>query len=672
MSFFADRRTRSPRRLTLETLESRWTPSWAGIPPASITPPARAASVTLDTLRSASGNAAIQNTEVDYYKFTTTVGGRYRIATASGQIDTVLGLFNAKGARVAFNDDISIDNQDSEIAVSLNPRTQYYLGVTNYRGSQSGTYHWLIDGPSNIDDTREDNDTFATARNVGVFSGLRTIGQLVMNDGHDWFKFTTRNTGETNHYVQLDFLHAQGNLELELYDSRGTRIGSSTTAKNVERISLNNLDAGTYYVHGYGYNGVNNPSYRLTIVAPDAPPSGIDLRGAVLRATNTAPWGTAITIQSAVENRGSQAAGPFQTQWWLSQDSTWSSDDIILTELNGNPARTINRLNAGDTSSTINVTLALPPAGYVDWKGNRFYIVQRTDSGNTVREIDETNNSGQVGVGRDFDPIIVGVGTRDFQIDLAITGLTASQRRIFEQAANRWEQVIIGDLPDANYNGRAVDDLLITARGVSIDGRGGVLGRANPDRFRSGSSIPYHGVMEFDTADLASLEANGTLFNVILHEMGHVLGIGTLWSRLGLIQGSGGSNPRFTGSRALAQYNAIFGTNANGVPVENSGNTGTRDFHWRESILNTELLTGSIEAAGVPMPLSRVTVASLADLGYRVNLSAADSFQPRRANPASSGNAATSARGIDAVMANLESLLQIDSEQERKKRMSIK
>ena len=37
--------------------------------------------------------------------------------------------------------------------------------------------------------------------------------------------------------------------------------------------------------------------------------------------------------------------------------------------------------------------------------------------------------------------------------------------------------------------------------------------------------------MSFDTADLAQIEADGSLVRVIMHEMGHVLGIGTIWDR---------------------------------------------------------------------------------------------------------------------------------------------
>jgi hypothetical protein len=213
-----------------------------------------------------------------------------------------------------------------------------------------------------------------------------------------------------------------------------------------------------------------------------------------------------------------------------------------------------------------------------------------------------------------------------FSIQLRMTGLTAAQETVFRQAAARWAQVIVGDLPDATYNGVAVDDLLIDVSAVPIDGAWGVLGQAGPDAFRSGSGLPIHGTMRFDSADLARLQSNGQLYATALHEIGHVLGIGTIWQSHGLLAGAGTSDPRFTGRQATAAYNAIFGTNATGVPVENTGGDGTRDAHWRESVFGNELMTGFLN--GAIDPLSRVTVASFADLGYRVSLVAADAYTP--------------------------------------------
>jgi hypothetical protein len=211
-----------------------------------------------------------------------------------------------------------------------------------------------------------------------------------------------------------------------------------------------------------------------------------------------------------------------------------------------------------------------------------------------------------------------------FQITLNMTGLTTSQQAVFQQAAARWSQVITGDLPNATYRGIAVDDVLINASAVAIDGVNGILGQAAPDAFRAGSNLPYHGFMEFDSADMASLQQSGLLLSVILHEMGHVLGIGTIWSAEGLLQGAGSANPIFTGANATAQYNQIFGASAAGVPVENMGGPGTADAHWRESVLGNELMTGYANVGA--NPLSKITIGSLADLGYAVNYAAADPY----------------------------------------------
>src|SRR4029078_2809360 len=100
---------------------------------------------------------------------------------------------------------------------------------------------------------------------------------------------------------------------------------------------------------------------------------------------------------------------------------------------------------------------------------------------------------------------------------------------------------------------------------------GSILWPAGPDSLRSGSDLPYHGTMQFDSADLASMLSNGTLLSVIEHEMGHVLGIGTVWGDKGLLVGAGTTNPIFVGAQATAAYNSIFGTNVSGVPVENTG-----------------------------------------------------------------------------------------------------
>lgn len=218
---------------------------------------------------------------------------------------------------------------------------------------------------------------------------------------------------------------------------------------------------------------------------------------------------------------------------------------------------------------------------------------------------------------------------------------TGAQLSAFASAETKWESLITGDLPPVAVNRPAgtcsssspisetVDDLVIFVTLEPIDGPGGVLGTAGPCLIRFGTLLPVAGTMRFDTADLATLESNGLLDDVVLHEMGHVLGIGTLWGSLGFLAdpaAAGGVDPHFTGPSAISAFNALGGSGYGGakVPVEAGGGAGTQDGHWRESVLDRELMTGWIDAGS--NPLSLLTASSLDDLGYTVDSGAADAF----------------------------------------------
>ncbi|WP_051964271.1 Ig-like domain-containing protein [Deinococcus misasensis] len=211
------------------------------------------------------------------------------------------------------------------------------------------------------------------------------------------------------------------------------------------------------------------------------------------------------------------------------------------------------------------------------------------------------------------------------------TLLTATQKQAFFDAAQRWSQVITAGLEDidefANGVRIKVDDVQITADAVNIDGVGKILGMAGPEYIRDSNGLPITGIMQFDSADMASMESKGTLKNVILHEMGHVLGIGTLWDAF--LQHNGNPDCQsatsivFTGTKAMQGYQKLGKSGP--VPVENSGGAGTKCGHWSEGIFDSELMTGYAEAG--TMPLSILTVGALADLGYQVNFGAADAYQ---------------------------------------------
>lgn len=206
-----------------------------------------------------------------------------------------------------------------------------------------------------------------------------------------------------------------------------------------------------------------------------------------------------------------------------------------------------------------------------------------------------------------------------FDITVHYTG-DSTYQSYFTAAAQRWSQVITADLPNVNdFQLGFIDDLLIDVDVHSIDGVGKTLGQSRPDEFRSGSAgLPYHGTIELDSADLSTMASNGTLFSVILHEMGHVLGLGSLWSSFGLTSGS-----QYTGTNGVNAYHQLGG-GAGSVPLETGGGSGTALVHWSEATFGTELMTGFTN--GLPGQLSILTIGSLQDLGYTVNYGAADPY----------------------------------------------
>ncbi|WP_425404973.1 leishmanolysin-related zinc metalloendopeptidase [Hwanghaeella sp.] len=197
-----------------------------------------------------------------------------------------------------------------------------------------------------------------------------------------------------------------------------------------------------------------------------------------------------------------------------------------------------------------------------------------------------------------------------FDISVVFTGgLTSTQQSIFSQAEEFWETLITGYQPGITLSG-----ITIEASGVPIDGSGQVLGQAGPTFgvFQQGFALATDGIMQFDSADLSVMEAAGILDEVIIHEMAHVMGFGTLWELNGLyVDGSG----QYTGQNALDIYRLEFDPLATFIPVELDGGEGTVDAHWDETWAGTanELLTGFLN---VPAFVSATTVASFQDLGF--------------------------------------------------------
>ena len=245
-----------------------------------------------------------------------------------------------------------------------------------------------------------------------------------------------------------------------------------------------------------------------------------------------------------------------------------------------------------------------------------------------------------------------------FDIELRYLGTTptAAQRQIIRAAADEWESIITSGLAFSLVRtsqwkcpggpsafGDYIDDLRIDIRLERIDGVSGTLAKAGPCVWWKGG-LPFIGDVTLDTADLGRL-ATTVLRRLVVHEMAHSLGFGTSVQWDGLLRDSAEEyledNPgattlpdtHFVGSAAVSAFDELLdGATYDGkkVPVENDTaayGSGGLDGHWRETVFDNELMTASISiSSSVREPRSKVTIAALADLGYSVDYTQAESY----------------------------------------------
>lgn len=221
-------------------------------------------------------------------------------------------------------------------------------------------------------------------------------------------------------------------------------------------------------------------------------------------------------------------------------------------------------------------------------------------------------------------------------------------RAEFRAQADRLEQTITAGLVPVDVNGmtcgsgadaiRIDEDVHGLIVFVSVRDLGSsTIAQSGPCIIRRRSGLPLVAVLRFNTAYLEPYFNTGRLGAVVLHELFHTVGFGTVWcdvrppllQNARLVNGLCDADPVFTGPAALAaakSYNEAPSSWTT-VPVEDaSAGVGTGLSHWSEATFDSELMTGIVEPAPTLNPLSAMSLASLADLGYEVDLSGAEDY----------------------------------------------
>jgi hypothetical protein len=230
-----------------------------------------------------------------------------------------------------------------------------------------------------------------------------------------------------------------------------------------------------------------------------------------------------------------------------------------------------------------------------------------------------------------------------FNIAFGFAGhITDDQRQGFVRARKKWQSVIKIDSAASvcveagtemcGYKFRkatCIDDLFIGVRIQKIDGVGKIAGYAGPCAMDDTGKIRV-GVMTFDAQDANNLIDMGAWDSTIMHEMGHVIGLGTMWSWNHLItpNAQGAPGPYYyTGPKGNEGLQMITGGARNErIEIEDLGGEGTARSHWKESVYDSELMTGYLEGKGKLMPFSLMTAKALEDLGYVIDETNVDEY----------------------------------------------
>ena len=231
-------------------------------------------------------------------------------------------------------------------------------------------------------------------------------------------------------------------------------------------------------------------------------------------------------------------------------------------------------------------------------------------------------------------------GFNMWAVSVAASIPATNVRQQIDAALARWELVVTSSLGSLVLgsgasaacglatpliDGKLVPEVLMLIDVAPIDGPGSLIGGARTCWFATSAPFTIAGVLTLDSSDVPTM-ADADLFTLVWHELGHAMGIGkTHWDAFGYLSGAGTADPRYTGAVALDEYSTLLGVPAVSIPVANTGGTGTRDTHWRENVFSTEIMTGFLNQ-GVTNAISRMTIGSLFDVGWSVDLTAADAY----------------------------------------------
>jgi hypothetical protein len=212
---------------------------------------------TLSTTRSISESIGGTDSN-DYYRFNLTQTSNFTLTLSGLSADADVVLLDASGSTLRSSD--SSGTTSESIIRELEAGTYYvrvypYRGTTNYSLSLSATAAPITPDAA--------GNTLNTARNLGVLIGNRSFQDFVGGvDANDYYRFDLTQNSEFT--LTLNGLTADA--DVQLLDSSGDVITSSSSSSSTAESITQQLRSGTYYIRVYPYL-VSSTNYTLSLAA---------------------------------------------------------------------------------------------------------------------------------------------------------------------------------------------------------------------------------------------------------------------------------------------------------------------------------------------------------------------------------------------------------------------
>ena len=201
--------------------------------------------------------------------------------------------------------------------------------------------------------------------------------------------------------------------------------------------------------------------------------------------------------------------------------------------------------------------------------------------------------------------------------------VTVRWRRVLRTApTGEFVRLAVGECRNAVSVGAFITGVRVLVRLDTLASR--IAGQGGPCVIRA-TGLPLLGTVSLNILNYNTL-SDRKLDDLILHEVGHVLGIGTIWGRGALAPlvdgGTDAIDPIFVGVNALGAFARLGQSRrftGRTVPLQLNSRG-----HWRGDAFAGEVMAPSLVAAA--QPTSAVTVAALRDMGWDAELEAYEEF----------------------------------------------